>query len=415
MATAIAAAPTAPGEFQRGWRIVLCSLIGISLGLSPMPIYTIGVFAPHLVAEFGWSISQIMGGITVTTISLLAAGPLAGWLSGRFGVRRVVLVSQALFALSFMGLAFSTGSLALFYANWALITLTGAGTLPITFTNAVSRWFELRRGLALGFAMMGTGLFGILCKPLLAWMIPEFGWRGAYIGLGLLPLLIALPVSFLFLADNAPEPAEGAAPVRPGGLTLGQALRDWRYWLLLLAVLPISVVLSGPVPNMENMLGSAGIMAGTIVALTPLIGLSALLGRVIGGWLIDKFWAPAIGFAILSLPAASCLIFAGGDLTPLSAGAAIFLIGFALGIEYDLMAYFVSRYFGMRAYGAIYSLLYVFFAVGAGIGPLVLGADFDANGNYHNSMLIGAAVLVISAASFLLLGRYRDYPAETEA
>lgn len=394
--------------------MVLASVVGISLGLSPMPMYTIGVFAPYLASDFGWSMSEIMAGITVTTIALLAAGPLAGWLSQIYGVRRVVLVSQLTFAVSFMALAFSTGSLALFYANFAIMTLAGAGTLPITFSNTINRWFEKRRGLALGIAMMGTGVFGILCKPLLAWMIPEFGWRGAYIGLGMLPLLIALPVSYFFLTDNSPLHASGGKEVKHGGLTFKQAIRDWRFWLLVGAILPISVVLSGPVPNMENMLTVAGIEAGTIVALTPLIGLSALLGRIIGGWLIDKFWAPAIGFAILSVPAISCLIFANGDMTPLTAGFAIFLVGFALGIEYDLMAYFVSRYFGMKAYGSIYSLLYVFFAVGAGLGPLVLGADFDRHGNYETSMWIGAFVLVAGAASFLFLGKYRDFEPETD-
>lgn len=404
--------PVGFGEFRRGWKVVFCSLIGIALGLSPMPIYTIGVFAPHLVGEFGWSISEIMGGITVTTLTLLVAGPMAGWLSARFGVRRVVLTSQVMFGLSFAAIGFSTGSLTLFYLNWAIATLAGAGTLPITFTQAVTHWFEERRGLALGIAMMGTGLFGILCKPLLAWLIPELGWRGAYIALGMLPIVIALPVSYFMLFGHRQASSDEPVAVKPGGLTFGQALRDWRLWLLIMAVVPISLALAGPVPNMENMLTVAGIDAGTIVALTPLIGLSALLGRIIGGWLIDYFWAPAVGFAILSLPAISCFILASGGLTPVSAGFSIFLIGFALGIEYDLMAYFVSRYFGMRAYGPIYSLLYVFFAIGAGFGPLALGADFDRHGSYDLSLFVGAIFLLAGAASLLLLGRYRHFPNE---
>lgn len=398
-----------PGEFRRGWTIVLCSMIGISLGLAAMPIYTIGVFAPHLARAFDWSMGEIMAGISVTTIALLVAGPLAGWLSGRFGVRRVVLCSQLLFGLSFMGLAFSTGSLTLYYANWALITLAGAGTLPITFTYAVNRWFEGRRGLALGLAMMGTGLFGILCKPLLAWAIPEFGWRGAYIGLGLLPIVIALPVSLAMMTDASPGGSTGASDQAESGLTLRQALREWRFWLLACAILPISIVLGGPVPNMENLLGTVGIDAATIVGLTPLIGLSALLGRMVGGWLIDRLWAPLVGFVILSLPAISCVIFTSAAMDPQTAAIGIFLIGFALGIEYDLIAYLVARYFGMRAYSSIYALLYVFFSLGAGTGPLLMGADFDRHGSYDLSLGIGAVLLVVAAASLLLLGKYRSF------
>lgn len=401
------------GEFRRGWKVVLSSLVGICLGLAAMPIYSIGVFAPRLAGEFGWSMGEIMAGISVTTIALLVAGPLAGWLSQRFGVRRVVLFSQLTFGLSFMGLAFSNGSLWLFYANWALITLTGAGTLPITFTNTISRWFEQRRGLALGMAMMGTGLFGIFSKPLLAWMIPEFGWRGAFIGLGLLPIVVALPISLFFLSEEAPRRDRGGIAATATGVTFGQAIRQWRFWLLAGAVLPISVVLGGPVPNMENMLDTAGISAATAVSLTPLIGLSALIGRIIGGWLIDHIWAPLVGFVILSVPALSCLIFTSGTLTPEMAGFAIFLIGFALGIEYDLIAYLVSRYFGMKAYGSIYSLLYVFFALGAGTGPLIMGADFDRHGNYDLTLQLGAVLLVTAAGSLLLLGRYRRFDSES--
>ena len=409
----VQAAETA--EFARGWRVVVASMVGISLGLSPMPMYTIGVFAPYLAGEFGWSMSEIMFGITVTTLALLAAGPLAGWLSQIYGVRRVVLVSQFTFALSFMALGLSTGSLALFYANFIIMTMAGAGTLPITFSNTVNRWFEKRRGLALGISLMGTGIFGILCKPLLAWMIPEFGWRGSYFGLGLLPLLIALPVSYFFLTDSAPEGEQVAARTTPGGMTLAQTVRDWRFWILALAILPISVVLSGPIPNMENMLVVANIDAATIVALTPMIGLSAMIGRIAGGWLIDHFWAPAVGFVILALPAISCLTFAYGDMSPGVAAMAIFLIGFALGIEYDLLAYFVSRYFGMKSYGSIYSFLYIFFAVGAGLGPVVMGADFDAHGDYSRTLFYGSFVLIACAASFLLLGKYRDFAPEKAA
>jgi hypothetical protein len=56
------------GEFRRGWGLGLSAMLGIALGLSRMPFYTIGVFAPHLSAEFGWSMGQIMGGLTITTL-----------------------------------------------------------------------------------------------------------------------------------------------------------------------------------------------------------------------------------------------------------------------------------------------------------------------------------------------------------
>lgn len=403
--------PHGYGEFRNGWKIVLASMLGIGLGLSPMPFYTIGVFAPELKQAFGWSMGDIMGGIAMTTLVTVIAGPAVGMLAGRLGVRRVALTSVLLFGLVFCALSLQTGSLMLFYAMFGLLALVGAGTLPITWTRTVNAWFDERKGLALGLSLMGTGIFGIFAKPYTSWLVHEFGWRWAYVGLGVLPLLIALPAGWLLFRDR--DTSASAGPVKvPGGLTLGETLREWRFWVMAFAVVPVSFALGGPVPNMENILTTAGIPADKLLSLTPLIGLSALLGRIAGGWLLDRFWAPAVGFVLLSLPAISLLVLTKGQLGMTEAGIAIFMIGFALGIEYDLVAYLVARYFGLKAYSAIYGILYVFFALGAGFGPLLLGRDFDATGSYERALFISAIALIVSAASLLLLGRYRKFSDE---
>jgi len=159
---------TGYGEFRRGWPVVLAAFLGIGLGLSPLPFYTMGVFAPHFAREFGWSTAQIMAGLTVTTVSVLGSAPLVGLLPVRFGVRRVALTSLVLFSLAFMSLALSSGSLVQFDVTWAAVAVLGAGTLPMTWTPAVNDLFEVRKGLALGVSLMGTGLFGFLAKPTLA-------------------------------------------------------------------------------------------------------------------------------------------------------------------------------------------------------------------------------------------------------
>lgn len=395
-------------EFKRGWPIVLSAMLGIGLGLSPLPFYTAGVFAPHLAAEFGWKIGDILTYLLITSLMVVWAGPLVGVLAVRWGVRRVALGSTALFGFAFMLPALSNGSLALFYATWALIAVVGAGTLPITWTRAVNHRFEVHKGLALGLSLMGTGVFGIVCKPYLAWVIGDFGWRAGYVALGLLPLLIALPVGFFLFRDND-VPSDDGTPPPVTGLTLAETLREWRFWLMAFAILAISSSLAGPVPNLENILKHSGMTPAIVLELTPLIGLTALIGRLAGGWLLDRFWAPAVGFVILSLPALSCWILASDTLSFEMAAAAILLIGFALGVEYDLIAYLIARYFGLKSYTAIYGILYVCFAVGSGAAPLLYGHDFDAHGTYHLSLLTSSAALVVAAALLLLLGRYRQF------
>ncbi|MET0238667.1 MAG: MFS transporter [Sphingobium sp.] len=400
-------------EFRRGWGVVLAALLGIGLGLSPMPIYTFGVFAPYLAADFGWSMGQIMSGLAVTTVVVTWAGPLAGFLAVRFGARRVALLSSLSFGLALCMLAFSNGSLPLFYGTWALIAALGAGTLPITWTRPVNRIFDVHKGLALGISMIGSGIFGMISKPYLAWAIEAYGWRGAYVALGLLPVLIAVPAAYLLFrepdTDKAGRSLQSASAAPDSGISLREALRNWRFWLLAVALVPISFALAGPMPNLEVMLRDGGLSAPDILKLTPLLGLMALIGRLAGGWLMDRIWAPAVGFVILGMPVISCWIFMGGALDFYAAGLAIVLIGFALGVEFDLIAFLVARYFGLRSYAAIYGCLYVSFALGAGLAPAFFGRDHDVHGNYDFALTVSLVMLLVGAASLLLLGRYRRF------
>lgn len=407
------------GEFRQGWPIVLSSMLGIGLGLSPLPFYTTGVFAPHLAKAFGWKIGDIMGGITMTTVMVLWAGPLVGILATRFGVRRVAITSLVLFSFSFMSFSLLIGSLTQYYLTWTVVAVLGAGSLPITWTRAVNHWFDTRKGLALGISLMGTGLFGFFSKNLTTSLIDAFGWRGAYIGLGLLPLLVATPIALAMFRDRDPKLAHDDAAAKPAeGLTFRETIREWRFWVIAAALLPISFALAGPIPNMENILKIGGMKPETVLHLTPFIGLSALSGRVLGGWLLDRFWAPGISFFILCSPALSCWILAHGPLAFTGALLSIFLIGFAVGVEYDLMGYFVARYFGMRSYTVTYGILYVFFSLGAGAGPLVFGKSFDRLGSYDMILTVSSALLAGGAAALLTLGAYRRFepvPAEAAA
>lgn len=413
------------GEFRQGWPIVVAAMLGIGLGLSPVPMYTTGALAPYLAESFGWGFGEIMAGLTVMTFTVLLAGPVVGMLADRFGVRPVALISVALFGLSFMGFALSNGSLLLYYVTWGVMAVAGAGTLPITWTRAVNNWFETRKGLALGVALLGTGLFGFLVKPLTAWLVAEFGWRGAYVFIGALPLILALPVGFFFFHDRGAKSGETAverlarqAETRrlTPGLSFARTLLQWRFWVMGVAFLLVSFAVGGSIPNMEKILIQSGFQADDVVWLASLIGLSVIGGRVLGGWLIDRFWAPGVAFIFLAIPAiAYWHLAAGGTGVPVTA-LSIFVIGFAAGLEFDLMAFLVARYFGMKGYGAIYGALYGFFALGAGLGPVVFGAGFDASGSYAGPLHAAAVMLLVSAIMLLTLGRYRRFePAAGQA
>jgi predicted MFS family arabinose efflux permease len=407
------------GEFRRGWPVVLSSMLGIGLGLSPVPFYTLGIFAPHLHEAFGWTFAEIFAALSMTTLAVVLVSPLVGLLVDRFGVRPIALISVALFGFSFMGFYFSNGSLLLYYANWGLAATLGAGTLPITWTRAVNNWFDGQKGLALGLCLLGTGLFGYLVKPLTAWLILHYGWREAFLAIGTLPLLIALPVGFLGFRDVGDPKAsaherrasEAARRAATPGLTAGRAFADWRFWVIALAFVPVAFAVGGVIPNMENILKLANFAPGEVVSIASLIGLAVIVGRTAGGWLVDRFWAPAVAVVLLGIPAGAYWMLARGSHDYNVTAACVFLVGFAAGIEYDLMAYLIARYFGLKSYGVIYGAIYSFFAFGAGVGPMVYGWMYDTTHSYVLPLTASAGLMLVGAASLLLLGRYRTFDA----
>lgn len=407
-------------EFRIGWPVVVSSMLGIALGMSPLPFYTIGVFAGSLAKEFGWGIDTVLSGLVVFTLTAMIATPTAGNIADRIGARKVALVAIVAFSFSFMAFALNNGSLVVYYLLWVVLAICGAGTLPITFTRAISNWFHAKRGLALGLALIGTGISGAIVKIIAATVAEAYGWRIAYVAVGMLPLLIAFPVAYFFFHDITDEGAKDRAAqlqllhtdsnvaVPVYGMTLGEAFRDWRLWLLIVLFVPLSFAVGGPIPNMETMLGSKGFETMEAVFLASTLGYAVFCGRLLGGYLIDHIWAPAVGCVLLMLPAISMYLLMADDLSYATALIAICLLGVAAGMEYDLLAYIVSRYFGIRAYGSIYGVLYAFFGLGAGFGPAVFGYAFESTGSYNIAFYYSMWAFIACSLGLLFLGPYRD-------
>ena len=172
-------------------------------------------------------------------------------------------------------------------------------------------------------------------------LINSVGWRMAYVGIGFLPLIVALPIALLAFHDvddpKVAKRAEGLAilnretgnTMAQYGFTFLQALRDWRLWLLGAIFLPLSFAIGGPIPNLETMLGSKGFDRGDAVILASFLGYSVYAGRLIAGYLLDFIWAPAIACALMILPAISMMMFAGVDTSYSQMVIAIVLLGVA--------------------------------------------------------------------------------------
>ena len=185
--------------------------------------------------------------------------------------------------------------------------------------------------------------------------------------------------------------------------------------------MPISYAIGAVIPNIERVLTTTGMGMDEAVGLATLTGLAVLGGRIIGGYLIDRFWAPGVAFVFLASPAIALHLLGQPDVSTTTATIAILMIGFGAGVEYDFMAYMVSKYFGMRSYSAIYGAIYGFFALGAGLGPSIMTNIADGRGlslmGLETGLFVGqdwaftltksALLLFAFTVPLLFLGKYK--------
>lgn len=397
-------------EFSDGWKLILASFIGMMAGLTALPFYTYGVFAIPLEAEFSWTRAQTQTALLFQTIGVLLILPVLGWACDRYGVRRIAIGSMALFAVCFGMMSLNSGSLWQYYATAFAFGVAGAGTLPITWTRAINAAFEKNRGLALGLALMGTGLTGFIAPSIASWGIENHGWRTAYLILAAIPALIGLPIVFALFREKISSLADSTkANAVLTGTSFEAAIKDYRFWLIAIGFLVISFGIGGSIQNLFPFFLDAGYAPPQAAAFLGVIGLSVIVGRISTGFFLDRFWGPAVAALLMSLPAISCLILASGSPSVAMAYFATILIGFAAGAEFDIIAYLASRYFGLKNYSKIYSLLYAAFAIGAAIAPGIFGYAYDTFGDYQTVFFISAGLFILGSLMLLFLGKYPDF------
>jgi MFS family permease len=394
-------------EFSAGWRIVLTAMLGVAFSGTNILLYSIGAIAPELSDTFGWSHGAIQLSALVSILVTLISLPVVSILSDKFGVRIVTLASIILASLSLFLHAFLPNQIVVLYLLAGLTAASCAGTLPLTWTKMVTNWFHDRLGLALGLTLLGTGLGGALLKPITAGLIAEFGWRGAYIGLAALPLILVLPLAFMWFHSpkEAEAPTVHSQPTEADG-SFARVLSDWRFWIIAIAYLPIGFAVPGLITNMELVLGSSGGSKGVVVLAAGLFGVFVVIGRVIGGYLLDKFNPSLVG-AVLILSLSMAFVFLSGEnLSATMIIVAIALAGFGTGVEFDVLSYLISKIFGAalynKAFGGAMAVLYL----GAAFGPLTFGRTYDRYGNF-DAVLIPTAISV-AVASLLVGSLYRS-------
>jgi len=310
----------------------------------------------------------------------------------------------------FLCLLSLTRSLSYFYAVYGLLAASHTA-LSLPYGYLISRWFRKKRGTAMGITTAGIGLGGVAIAPMSAALIQWFGWRAAYVALGLCILGIMLPLlafvrespeSMGLRPDGVPadEPAPAESPDR--SMTAGQAVRTPVFWLssigLFLIYGTVFGTLSHQVPFIRD-LGISPTRAASIFGVTAAMGVA---GKLVFGYLMDKLPARIVVSTCFLLQAAGVLfLFAAEDLVFLWLFVLVF--GFSMGGTATLRPLIVTWLFGMGSYGAIFGATQVFQSLGSSLFPLLAGMVFDATGSYDRALLLFALSASLAGILFLFM------------
>nr|XP_061799055.1 uncharacterized MFS-type transporter YbfB-like [Nerophis lumbriciformis] len=401
--------PTENSFSYQGWRVLGACVVGMIFSSGPVLFGSLGLLVESFEGEFGWARGGIMLSLSINTLATILAAPLCGRLIDRFGARAVLLPSILLFALLWAAVPLMTGSLKQFYLIIALIGFFTVGTQSISYVRIVSAWFDKRRGLAIGITASGLGLSYMVTPLIVQSALQQGSWPWTYWAMALMIGLISFPIMFFFIRNAPPstaDPMQAQSETPQYGLTLKQAFATREFWVVGLALLLFSLLLTGLVPHVVPIMAERGVDPGTAARVAAVMGFATFVGRIVVGFLVDRIFAPYVAMAFFASAGVGFFLLASGVTGPPALIAAI-MIGLGFGAESDLIGYFVSRYFGLKSFGEIYGYIYAAFLVGAGAGPFLLGTGYDMLGSYI-PLLKGFAIA--SGCGCLLFLLLRPFP-----
>jgi MFS family permease len=400
-----------------GWWVVLASAIGLFWGV-PITVYSFSVFFKPLMQEFHAGRAAVSLAFTLKLVAAaLCAAPI-GWLTDRYGARRVILTSAGIFGSILLANRLFSGGIGQLYCFYVLLGFCVGGVGPIPYGSLVSRWFDRLRGLALGLTMLGIGLGAVIMPSVAQTLIARFGWRTAYSILGASVLLICWPVVACLVKEKPTDFSSlpDRASAKTDSIDVGQGLTAWEawrtrdFWLMACAFTLVSASVQACVVHMVPMLNDRSLGMRAAASGSSLIGAAVMIGRIGTGYLLDRTFAARLASVLFAVSASGIALLLLGGRTAAFAGA--FLVGLGLGAEVDLIPYLASRYFGLLEFGKVYSSLFAAFALAGALGPLIMGAGFDRTGSYSGPLVGFLLAILLATVLMTRLGPYRFRPPE---
>jgi MFS family permease len=395
-----------------GWVIVAVFLIIQAVMMGIASSFTI--FFKSIETEFELTRTVTSAISSVSMVLIPISGFIGGWALDRYGPKVVLLCMGILTGLSLV-LTSRTGAAWQVFLTYSVLLAIGMGPVYVVATSTISRWFNKRRGLAVGIAGSGEGLGTITMAPLSNFLISRFDWKTAYLILGLITWAVVIPLS-RFLKK---EPGEiGALPdgvkaeeddiseeisngkTQESGMTLAETLKTRGFWAVagiwFFFSFCMTMVFTHIVPHVTDI----GLTATQGAMIISIMGAARVAGMIGLGIVADRAGRKKV--AIIS--------------TLLQAGAMIWLLwtqefwmfflfailfGLGNGGLFSGVTSLLGDTFGLDRIGSILGLLEIGWGLGAGIGPLIAGFIYDTSSSYSLAFILGAASM--TAITFLVI------------
>jgi MFS family permease len=341
---------------------------------------------------------------------------LGGWVLDRYGPRLLVFLMGLFTGVSLILVSQTTAAWQLFI-SYGLILPLGTGATFTVVNSTTSRWFEQKRGFILGVTTSGGGLGAIVMAPFATYLITQFGWRTAFVIIGLIAWFIIASMALLLRKDPSemgllPNGIQSEAAYKslhqrkhrtqPTGLSLSRALRTSNFWFLCLVWLLLSLNVHLIMVHLVPYAVDIGISAMDAAVIVSLIGGATIAGRIGIGKISDATGrkAPAVVCALLQVGMLLWLIWSR-ELWMFYVFAIVF--GTSWGGLSTIVTVLIGDVFGMRSIGAIMGVMSAGWSLGAASGPAIGGFTFDAFGNYFTAFSLGAGAMFIATLLVVLV------------
>lgn len=396
----------------RGWWVTVAAFFtfGISVGI---PYYGMPFFYDYYQKEFGWQRSDITLGFPIAALLTLWVGPM---LVHRFSPRRLIMIGTALTCIAFLGFG-QMKALSVYYALWFFYMIGYIFSGPIPHQVLMSQWFRKRRGLAMAVAYLGVGIFGACSSKFIAKPLTEaFGWQTALMIIGGL-MFLTWPIAHFIMRDKPsdvgqfPDGAagyEGYAPPPPHDFKF--LLRQRAFWLLLVGSACSIGAIGSINQHMKFIFLDQGfrdqaqlnqVFSDALFA----IMISSMFGRIIMGWLADRFPKKYVMLATYALVAGTIPLLEHVSPTNSPLLFAV-LFGFGLGADYMLIPLMGAEQFGANSLARVMAVILPTDTIGQTWFPYLVARLREHFGSYEIPLNFVFGLAVVGAIAILLMPRY---------